>query len=138
MTMAPLRGRRGWERKVDAEVERQAADREAARGGPAGRGSGVGQSGTNTAGGPADRHGAGRRLPDLSGLPPLLAGSAFTPGAYRLVFAAGEYFRRRGTAVASPPFVDEVTLDFGVADSRAHYHVPLLVSPWSYSTYRGS
>lgn len=69
---------------------------------------------------------------------PLLSGAAFTPGAYRLVFAAGEYFRRRGTPVASPPFVDEVTLDFGVADSRAHYHVPLLVSPWSYSTYRGS
>jgi len=69
---------------------------------------------------------------------PLLEGSAFSAGRYRLVFAAGAYFRRRGTVVSEPPFVDDVTLDFGVADVLAHYHVPLLVSPWSYSTYRGS
>ncbi len=69
---------------------------------------------------------------------PLLDGSAFLVGRYRLVFAAGAYFRRVGSALPNPPFIDEVTLDFGIADIRAHYHVPLLVSPWSYSTYRGS
>ena len=55
-----------------------------------------------------------------------------------LVFGAAAYFRRIGTLLADPPFVDEVTLDFGIADVDAHYHVPLLFSPWSYSTYRGS
>jgi 5-hydroxyisourate hydrolase len=69
---------------------------------------------------------------------PLLEGSALVAGRYRLTFGAGAYFRRNGTALADPPFVDEVTIDFGVADPGAHYHVPLLVSPWSYSTYRGS
>jgi len=69
---------------------------------------------------------------------PLLDGPAMTSGRYRLVFAAGAYFAGLGTALTSPPFLDEVTLDFGVADVAAHYHVPLLVSPWSYSTYRGS
>ena len=69
---------------------------------------------------------------------PLLEGAAFSAGRYRLVFAAGDYFATSGAVVADPPFVDEVVLDFGVADGNAHYHVPLLVSPWSYSTYRGS
>jgi 5-hydroxyisourate hydrolase len=69
---------------------------------------------------------------------PLLEGSAFAPGRYRLVFAAGAYFAARGVALPDPPFVDTVVLDFGIADADAHYHVPLLVSPWSYSTYRGS
>jgi len=69
---------------------------------------------------------------------PLLAGESFTAGRYRLVFAVGEYFGAAGIALPDPPFVDEVVLDFGVADAQAHYHVPLLVSPWSYSTYRGS
>lgn len=69
---------------------------------------------------------------------PLLEGAAFTAGRYRLVFAAGEYFARAGMALPDPPFVDVVVIDFGVADGTAHYHVPLLVSPWSYSTYRGS
>ena len=69
---------------------------------------------------------------------PLLEGAAFTAGRYRLVFAVGEYFAAQGVALPDPPFVDEVVLDFGVADAKAHYHVPLLVSPWSYSTYRGS
>jgi len=69
---------------------------------------------------------------------PLLEGDALVPGRYRLVFAAGAYFRRSGTALPDPPFVDEVVIDFGIADPTAHYHVPLLVSPWSYSTYRGS
>lgn len=49
-----------------------------------------------------------------------------------------DYFRANGVALPEPPFLDQVTLEFGVADTRQHYHVPLLVSPWSYSTYRGS
>ena len=69
---------------------------------------------------------------------PLLEGNALKAGRYRLVFAAGAYFRLSGVALPEPAFVDEVVLDFGVADPAAHYHVPLLVSPWSYSTYRGS
>src|SRR3954471_13815771 len=69
---------------------------------------------------------------------PLLEGAAFTAGRYRLVFGAGEYFAAKGVTLPNPPFVDEVALDFGVADATAHYHVPLLVSPWSFSTYRGS
>ena len=69
---------------------------------------------------------------------PLLEGDALKAGRYRLVFAAGAYFRLSGVALPEPAFVDEVVLDFGVADPAAHYHVPLLVSPWSYSTYRGS
>ena len=75
---------------------------------------------------------------DGRGDAPLLEGAAMIAGRYRLVFGAGAYFRRIGTPLADPPFVDEVTLDFGIADTDAHYHVPLLVSPWSYSTYRGS
>jgi len=69
---------------------------------------------------------------------PLLDGPAWTTGRYRIVFRAGDYFRRAGVALPDPPFVDEVCVDFGVADAAAHYHVPLLVSPWSWSTYRGS
>jgi 5-hydroxyisourate hydrolase len=69
---------------------------------------------------------------------PLLEGDALKKGRYRLVFSASAYFRARGLKLPEPPFVDEVVLDFGVADTKAHYHVPLLVSPWSYSTYRGS
>lgn len=69
---------------------------------------------------------------------PLLEGHALTAGRYRLVFAAGHYFAAQGVRLPDPPFIDEVTLDFGIADAGAHYHVPLLVSPWSFSTYRGS
>lgn len=68
----------------------------------------------------------------------LLEGDALRAGRYRLVFAAGAYFRGLGMTLPDPPFVDEVVIDFGVADATANYHVPLLVSPWSYSTYRGS
>jgi 5-hydroxyisourate hydrolase len=59
-------------------------------------------------------------------------------GTYRLVFGVAAYFRARQVALPEPPFLDEVSLDFGVADPSQHYHVPLLVSPWSHSTYRGS
>ncbi len=69
---------------------------------------------------------------------PLLEGSTLEPGRYRLTFGVAAYFRARGTPLADPPFLDEVPLDFGVASAAQHYHVPLLVSPWSYSTYRGS
>ena len=69
---------------------------------------------------------------------PLLATGELAAGTYRLVFEVADYFRARGVALPQPPFLDCVTIDFGVADPQAHYHVPLLVSPWSYSTYRGS
>ena len=59
-------------------------------------------------------------------------------GTYRLVFGVAGYFGERGVVLPEPNFLNEVSLDFGVADPAAHYHVPLLVSPWSYSTYRGS
>ena len=59
-------------------------------------------------------------------------------GTYRLVFDVAAYFRARGVELPEPPFLNQVSLDFGVADVSQHYHVPLLVSPWSYSTYRGS
>ncbi|HEF5783705.1 5-hydroxyisourate hydrolase [Burkholderia multivorans] len=69
---------------------------------------------------------------------PLLEGAALTAGEYELVFHAGDYFASLGVKVPEPRFVDRVVLRFGIADPGAHYHVPLLVSPWSYSTYRGS
>jgi len=69
---------------------------------------------------------------------PLLEGDQLVPGRYRLVFGVAAYFRSRGVALPEPPFLDEVTIDFGIADANAHYHVPLLASPWAYSTYRGS
>jgi 5-hydroxyisourate hydrolase len=69
---------------------------------------------------------------------PLLQGDAFRPGRYRLVFEVAAYFRARGAALADPPFLDSVPLDFGLSAAGEHYHVPLLASPWAYSTYRGS
>jgi 5-hydroxyisourate hydrolase len=69
---------------------------------------------------------------------PLLQGADFRPGRYRLVFEVAGYFRARGVALPEPPFLDAVPLDFGLAAADAHYHVPLLASPWAYSTYRGS
>ena len=59
-------------------------------------------------------------------------------GTYRLVFDVAGYFKAQGVTLPEPNFLNQVTVDFGVADTAAHYHVPLLVSPWSYSTYRGS
>lgn len=69
---------------------------------------------------------------------PLLEGQSFAVGVYEIVFSVADYFKRAGQHVDAPPFVGDVVLRFGVADADAHYHVPLLVSPWSYSTYRGS
>ena len=69
---------------------------------------------------------------------PLLEGDTMQPGRYRLVFDVAGYFTAQGAKLPQPPFLDQVPLDFGIADTNAHYHVPLLASPWSYSTYRGS
>ena len=69
---------------------------------------------------------------------PLLDAGAMAAGRYRLVFSVAAYFRGRGVELPQPPFIDEVPIDFGIADAAGHYHVPLLVSPWAYSTYRGS
>ncbi len=70
--------------------------------------------------------------------PGLLGGASLERGTYRIEFAIGDYFRARGVALPDPPFLDVVAIDFGVADVGGHYHVPLLVSPFGYSTYRGS
>jgi hydroxyisourate hydrolase len=69
---------------------------------------------------------------------PLVSAEQARSGRFELIFHAGDYFRRRHAELADPPFLDVIPLRFGVADAQAHYHVPLLVSPWSYSTYRGS
>ena len=70
---------------------------------------------------------------------PLLAEDELSRGSYELVFEVGTYFAGQPeTGSARPPFLDRVPVRFGVADPSAHYHVPLLASPWSYSTYRGS
>lgn len=69
---------------------------------------------------------------------PLLEGESFMAGTYELVFAIGEYYRQTGVALPDPAFLEDVVIRFGIADENQHYHVPLLVSPYSYSTYRGS
>ena len=69
---------------------------------------------------------------------PLYDDDTLKVGTYRLVFDVAGYFRLRGVELPEPNFLSRVTLDFGVAHTDQHYHVPLLVSPWSYSTYRGS
>jgi 2-oxo-4-hydroxy-4-carboxy-5-ureidoimidazoline decarboxylase len=69
---------------------------------------------------------------------PLIAGRPLPIGSYELRFAVGDHFRRRGVEAGDPPFLDIVPLRFSIAEPEGHYHVPLLCSPWSYSTYRGS
>ncbi|RYF38238.1 MAG: hydroxyisourate hydrolase [Comamonadaceae bacterium] len=69
---------------------------------------------------------------------PLYDNASLRAGTYRLVFEVAPYFKARGVELPQPNFLDKVSLDFGVAHTDQHYHVPLLVSPWSYSTYRGS
>lgn len=68
---------------------------------------------------------------------PLLEGERFQRGTYQLDFSVADYFRSQGIALSDPPFLDVVPIRFGIADER-HHHVPLLVSPFSFSTYRGS
>ncbi|MBO9669797.1 MAG: hydroxyisourate hydrolase [Sphingobium sp.] len=69
--------------------------------------------------------------------PELVTGN-LAAGRYRIVFQVAAYFRAKGVALPDPPFLDEVAIDFGIAENGGHYHVPLLVSPYGYSTYRGS
>lgn len=69
---------------------------------------------------------------------PLLAAQEMAAGRWRLRFAVGDYFRGLGVALPEPAFIDVVPVEFGIADAAGHYHVPLLVSPFGYSTYRGS
>lgn len=68
----------------------------------------------------------------------LLEGAALRQGQYRLVFDVAAYYRALGSQLPEPPFLDRVPLRFGIADPSLHYHVPLLCSPWGYTTYRGS
>lgn len=69
---------------------------------------------------------------------PILIGDSFVAGIYELVFRAGDYLRASGVELPEPAFLDLVPIRFGIADTTAHYHVPLLISPYGYSTYRGS
>ncbi|MFN3507875.1 MAG: hydroxyisourate hydrolase [Allorhizobium sp.] len=69
---------------------------------------------------------------------PMLAGDEFQVGQYELLFHAGDYLKGTGTTLTEPPFLDVIPIRFGISDTTAHYHVPLLLSPYGYSTYRGS
>ena len=69
---------------------------------------------------------------------PLIDRDRIEPGVYELTFGAADYFRRSGVALPDPPFLGEIVLRVGIADAEGHYHVPLLLSPYAYSTYRGS
>jgi len=79
-----------------------------------------------------------RGTTDADGRCPDLAPAALAPGPYTLRFSVADYFRGQGVALPDPPFLDQVIVDFGIAPDGGHYHVPLLVSPYGYSTYRGS
>lgn len=77
-------------------------------------------------------------MTDADGRCPDIRALTLTPGAYRIRFEVAGYYRARGVDLPEPPFLDRVSIDFGIADATSHYHVPLLVSPYGYSTYRGS
>jgi 5-hydroxyisourate hydrolase len=79
-----------------------------------------------------------RGMTNADGRCPDLARNSLAPGRYAIRFAVADYFRALGVRLPDPPFLDEVTVDFGIAADGGHYHVPLLVSPYGYSTYRGS
>jgi 5-hydroxyisourate hydrolase len=79
-----------------------------------------------------------RGATNADGRCPDLAPAALAPGRYSIRFAVADYFRAQGVALPDPPFLGEVIVDFGIAAEGGHYHVPLLVSPYGYSTYRGS
>lgn len=69
---------------------------------------------------------------------PLISAERLQPGVYELTFHAGDYFRREAVDLPNPPFLDDIVIRFGVSDPAGNYHVPLLLSPYGYSTYRGS
>jgi 5-hydroxyisourate hydrolase len=69
---------------------------------------------------------------------PLLSGDTIPTGTYELIFYAGDYLRATGVLLTEPAFLDQVVIRFGIAEASGHYHVPLLLSPYGYSTYRGS
>lgn len=79
-----------------------------------------------------------RGVINADGRCPGLAPDDLPPGRYVIRFSVAEYFRGLGVDLPNPPFLEEVTIDFGISDASGHYHVPLLVSPYAYSTYRGS
>ena len=80
----------------------------------------------------------GRTNADGRNAGPILADADFVSGIYELVFYVAEYFRNGGIELPDPAFLDEVVIRFGIAEPHSHYHVPLLISPYGYSTYRGS
>lgn len=69
---------------------------------------------------------------------PILPAERFAAGQYELVFSAGDYLKEQGAGLTAPPFLDDIPIRFGIGEEDAHYHVPLLLSPYGYSTYRGS
>lgn len=69
---------------------------------------------------------------------PLLTAETIKVGQYQLVFHIAEYFAKAGVVLPNPPFLDKAVIQFGISDAGSHYHVPLLASPWTYTTYRGS
>lgn len=75
---------------------------------------------------------------DADGRARLIAGEDLAVGGYRLEFAIGDHFKASGLPITDPPFLDVVVIDFAVSNTQQHWHVPLLVSPYGYSTYRGS
>jgi 5-hydroxyisourate hydrolase len=75
---------------------------------------------------------------DGRGDEPIIEGDAFTPGTYELVFAVGEYFAAQTIETPETPFFDEAVVRFTVSEATKHYHIPLLATPWSWTTYRGS
>ena len=75
--------------------------------------------------------------PDGRCLAPLIAGAGFHAGRYALTFHVAAYFRARGVALTAPAFIEDTIINLGIAHPDQHYHVPLLISPWSYSVYRG-
>ena len=69
---------------------------------------------------------------------PLLTPETMKVGQYQLTFHLAEYFTKQGAMLPNPPFLDKAVIQFGISDATSHYHVPLLASPWTYTTYRGS